>query len=331
MNKPAEKILEVSGLTKTFSLENDFFSIFKSGNESQRTVKALEQVSFDVFRGETLGILGESGSGKSTLARILMGIYEPDAGSALLNGKDVFAAYKNSKARLAILKEMQLIFQDPYGSLDPRMTVRQIIAEPLKIHGLKITSETEELLKRSLSEVGLGPECLARYPSEFSGGQRQRIGICRAMILNPGLVIADEAVSALDVSVQAQILELLCRLRQERNLSMIFISHDLAVVRQISDRIILLYRGNLVEEMPADCLLNDAVHPYTLDLLGAAMFLREGREIDKVCPEKNKDEEAAGCCYVSVCGQATEKCREKPEGIEIHSGHKVFCWKALRE
>jgi peptide/nickel transport system ATP-binding protein len=329
MIEPAKnlELLQVKGLSKRFVLDNSLFAWFKKAEKEQ--VQALNSLSFSLAAGETLGILGESGSGKSTLARVLMGIYQADAGEARLNGESVFAAWGAGQSqRLRMLKKMQMVFQDPYGSLDPRMTVRQIISEPLRIHGVA-GKDTESLLVKTLHEVGLESDCLDRYPAEFSGGQRQRIGICRAVILNPELIIADEAVSALDVSVQAQILELLCRLRQERGLSMIFISHDVAVVRQISDRILLLYRGNLVEEMPADCLLTDAAHPYTRDLLASAKFLREGAAIDmKSVPAKNADVNLPGCCYRKVCAQAGEECSQIPPAREIHSGHRVFCWKA---
>lgn len=321
------ELLKVERLSKKFILDNSLFSWFKKAPVEQ--VQALREVSFSVAAGETLGILGESGSGKSTLARVLMGIYQADAGEALLKGNSIFAAFRGGQTeRLAMLKNIQMVFQDPYGSLDPRMTVRQIIAEPLKIHAMP-AEKREKLLVKTLHEVGLEPDCLDRYPAEFSGGQRQRIGICRAVILDPALIIADEAVSALDVSVQAQILELLCRLRRERNLSMIFISHDVAVVRQISDRIILLYRGNLVEEMPADCLLTDAAHPYTRDLLASAKFLREGAAIEnKLQQPPSKQEFLPGCCYRKICSAAGDECSEAPPAKEIHPGHRVYCWKA---
>lgn len=272
-----ETILKVEKLCKNFIVERSFSKKLKRlfTKESPETVRALNNVSFTVNEGETLGILGESGSGKSTLARALMGIHSVDSGSALLLGRDILNV-KGSE-RLAILRDMQMVFQDPFGSLDPRMTVRQILTEPLKIHKINPEGGVEAFLEKSLTEVGLAKEVLDRYPTEFSGGQRQRIGICRALILNPKLIIADEAVSALDVSVQAQILELLMELKKKRGLSMIFISHDVAVVRQISDRILLLYHGDVVEELPADKLLTDAKHDYTKKLLKAALSLREGK------------------------------------------------------
>lgn len=323
-----EKILEVKGLCKSFEIESSFVAALKKRIQGRKpdSLKALDDVSFDLKKGETLGILGESGSGKSTLARILMGIYQPESGSAQLLGQEIINAA--GRSRLDILKNMQMVFQDPFGSLDPRMTIRQIISEPLKIHGVKPAVAMDEFLAGCLKEVGLDDGALVRYPSEFSGGQRQRIGICRSLILNPQLIIADEAVSALDVSVQAQILELLVRLRRDRQLSMIFISHDVAVVRQISDRILLLYRGNLVEELPADSLIDGARHPYTRTLLDAALFLREGRAATVNADKKNK-QTTEGCCYINDCPLADEKCQKNPELIEISPGHRVACWRSI--
>lgn len=271
-----EEILKVSHLYKNFVVEKNLSDKIKRllTNKKPESIKALNDVSFTVKKGEILGILGESGSGKSTLARVLMGIHKPDSGEAYLLGQDIFNV--NGEKRLEILRNMQMVFQDPFSSLDPRMTVEQILLEPLKIHNIYPEKGQIAFLKRSLEEVGLPKDSLYKYPSEFSGGQRQRIGICRALILNPKLIIADEAVSALDVSVQAQILELLMELKEKRGLSMIFISHDVAVVRQISDRVILLYHGDIVEELPADKLLTDAKHEYTKKLLTAALSLREG-------------------------------------------------------
>lgn len=328
MNKQTE-LLVVNELCKSFELETSplkklIAAVKDTGPDS---LVALNNVSFVVNQGETLGVLGESGSGKSTLARVLMGIYSPDSGTAFIGNKSLFD--KSRASRLEILARMQMVFQDPFASLDPRMTVRQIITEPLKIHGRAKVGEA--FLTSALEEVGLDATALDRYPTEFSGGQRQRIGICRAIILAPELIIADEAVSALDVSVQAQIIELLCRLRQERQLSMIFISHDVAVVRQIADRIILLYKGHLVEEMPADCLLKDAVHPYTRRLLSAAVYLREGTAQNIAQPVNNAEEnEAKGCCFRAQCPLSDAECAQAPGLLTLHPGHKVACHKVAR-
>lgn len=323
----SKALLQIQKLNKTFLIESSFVAALKKRLRKQEpeTLQALRDLNFTVQPGETLGILGESGSGKSTLARILMGIYLPDSGSAQLLGKEIIGA--TGADRLAIVRNMQMVFQDPFGSLDPRMNVRQIISEPLKIHTVKPSEGIETFLHQALDEVGLDESALDRYPSEFSGGQRQRIGICRALMLSPRLIIADEAVSALDVSVQAQILELLARLQKDRQLSMIFISHDVAVVRQISDRIILLYKGNLVEELKADDLIDGARHPYTKKLLASALYLREGtRLVAEVNQQKTANKFAGGCCYAGTCSETFEKCKIAPELKEVAPGHRVACW-----
>jgi oligopeptide/dipeptide ABC transporter ATP-binding protein len=325
-----ENVLDVRELSRSFAIEKSMLNKAADRLRGVRpeSLQALNKVSFSIARGETLGLLGESGSGKSTLARVLMGIYEPDSGSAQLCGREIFG--RRGSERLAVLRDMQMVFQDPFGSLDPRMTVRQIISEPLKIHGLLPAENVEAFLVKALADVGLEAGALDLYPSEFSGGQRQRIGICRALMLNPSLLIADEAVSALDVSVQAQILELLARLRSERNLAMLFISHDVAVVRQISDRIILLYRGHLVEELPADRLLTHGCHPYTRHLLEAALFLREGQHFSQVVTASSGATDVFGCCYRTVCPLAQSECEQIPAMREISRGHRVACHFAAR-
>ena len=278
----ASPVLEVEKVGKRFPLEQPPLRRLRDWWKGRPApvLQALREVSFSVGARETLGILGESGSGKSTLARVLMGLYQPDGGRATLLGEDLFTADRARRAWCR--RRMQMVFQDPFGSLDPRMNVRQLLAEPLSIHLPFPRGEWEERMVRGLEEVGLEGDSLDRYPSEFSGGQRQRISICRALILDPVLLIADEAVSALDVSVQAQILELLVRLKEGRGLSLLFISHDVAVVRQMADRVLVLFKGTIVESLPARCLLEDVVHPYTRRLLGAALHLREGRPLPPV-------------------------------------------------
>ncbi|HNV69893.1 MAG TPA: ATP-binding cassette domain-containing protein [Candidatus Ozemobacteraceae bacterium] len=318
-------ILSVSGLCKRFPLERGLLRSLTDwwrGNEPE-SVEALSQVDLQVFPQETVGILGESGSGKSTLARVLMGLYAPDAGRATFLERDLFAS--DPLIRLQNLRQMQMVFQDPFGSLDPRMTVRALLEEPLRVHRTFPRREWADRLVRGLAEVGLEPEALDRYPAEFSGGQRQRIGICRALILDPSLLIADEAVSALDVSVQAQILELLFRLKSVRQLSLLFISHDVAVVRQLADRILVLYQGRLVESLPADCLLQDATHPYTRRLLGAALELREaGQAVPEAAGMAVKDD---GCPCRSLCRAFQPVCERRPVLEELHPGHRVACWR----
>jgi peptide/nickel transport system ATP-binding protein len=328
-------LLQADGLSKAFDLERSFARRtldWWHGRQAE-TLRALDKVSFVLHTEEVLGVLGESGSGKSTLARILMGLISPDSGTASLGERDLFASARAE--RLEILRRMQIVFQDPFSSLDPRMTIRQILLEPLQIHGHGRPEDWSRRLNEGIQEVGLAPEILDRYPAEFSGGQRQRIGICRALMLEPILLIADEAVSALDVSIQAQILELLQRLRASRKLAMIFISHDVAVVRQLADRVLVLFQGRLVEIMPADCLLTDACHPYSRRLIQAALRLREGSPGDEAgssaAPEDvghliaNKT--VPGCLLQGNCPHQLECCREPPPLFPVHPQHQVACWK----
>lgn len=326
-NPQLKAVLRVENLNKSFLLERSFWRRQRDWFERRkgRRLQALNQVNFSVFEEEVLGILGESGSGKTTLARVLMGLIPSDSGQAFLFGDPLFGCSRTQ--HLENLRKMQIVFQDPFSSLDPRMTVRQILSEPLQIHASIPKSEWEEKLLHGVQEVGLEHDVLDRYPSEFSGGQRQRVGICRALILEPLLLIADEAVSALDVSVQAQILELLGNLRINKKFSLIFISHDVAVVRQLSDRILVLFQGNLVETMPADCLLKDACHPYTKKLLGAALRLREGVHFSSEPREKLS--ESFGCPFQPQCLERGEDCREKPRTYLLHNRHEVACWRFI--
>ena len=261
MGTTAEKIVEVKQLKKYFPIK---------GGILKRTVdhvKAVDNISFDVFKGETLGIVGESGSGKSTMGRTLLRLLDPDDGQILFEGRDI-SKLSNRQLR-PIRRDMQMIFQDPYASLNPRMTIGQLIEEPMLVHNLYNAKERRERAIWLLEKVQLPPEVLGRYPHEFSGGQRQRIGIARALSINPKLIIADEAVSALDVSVQAQILNLMQDLQKEFDLTYIFISHDLSVVNHISDRVGVMYLGHLVELAPKELLYQNPVHPYTRSLLSA--------------------------------------------------------------
>ena len=235
----------------------------------KNVVKAIDDISFEIFEGETFGLVGESGSGKSTTGRALLRLYKPTDGEILFEGKDI-ASLKKGKELLEFRKEAQMIFQDPYASLDGRMKVRDIIAEGIDIHGLAKTAEERDAMVDELLEtVGLNKEHANRYPHEFSGGQRQRIGIARALAVNPKFIVCDEAISALDVSIQAQIVNLLKRLQKEIGLTYLFIAHDLSMVKYISDRIAVMYRGRIVEMGSADCVYNNPQHPYTKSLLSA--------------------------------------------------------------
>ncbi len=254
-------ILEVRNLTVSFSRN--------SGSFKDRTVfKAVDDVGFNVPRGTTLGIVGESGSGKSTLARAMMRLIPVDSGSVIVDGTDILSASRTELK--ALRRKIQLVFQDAAGSLNPRMTVGRAIAEPLEIHRLISRRDITDRVGELLRQVGLPPDAAERYPHEFSGGQRQRIGIARALALRPKVLILDEPVSALDVSIQAQILNMLSDLRSELGLTYVFISHNLAVVEQFSDRVAVMFRGRIVEMADAEELYRRPSHPYTISLLAAA-------------------------------------------------------------
>ena len=251
-----KKLIEVKHLKQYFG-------------SKKNVVKAIDDISFEIFEGETFGLVGESGSGKSTTGRALLRLYKPTEGEILFEGKDI-ANLKKGKELLEFRKEAQMIFQDPYASLDGRMKVRDIIAEGIDIHGLAKTAEERDAMVDELLEiVGLNKEHANRYPHEFSGGQRQRIGIARALAVNPKFIVCDEAISALDVSIQAQIVNLLKRLQKEIGLTYLFIAHDLSMVKYISDRIAVMYRGRIVEMGSAECVYNNPQHPYTKSLLSA--------------------------------------------------------------
>lgn len=252
-----KKLLEVKNLKQYFNAGTD--------NE----VKAIDDVSFDIYEGETLGLVGESGCGKTTTGRTIIRLYDPTDGEILFDGTRVHDLH-GRKAQLEFRKNMQMIFQDPYASLNPRMKVRDIIAEGINIHGLANSEEeVDQRVEELLSLVGLNKDHASRYPHEFSGGQRQRIGIARALAVNPKMIIADEPISALDVSIQAQVVNLLMELQKEQNLTYLFIAHDLSMVKYISDRIAVMYFGKIVELAPAEDVYNRPLHPYTESLLSA--------------------------------------------------------------
>lgn len=251
-----KKLVEVKHLKQYFGTKKN-------------VVKAIDDISFDIYEGETFGLVGESGSGKSTTGRALLRLYQPTDGEILFEGKDI-ATLTKGKELLEFRKEAQMIFQDPYASLDSRMKVRDIIAEGIDIHHLAATKEERnQMVDELLETVGLNREHANRYPHEFSGGQRQRIGIARALALNPKFIVCDEAISALDVSIQAQIVNLLKKLQKEKGLTYLFIAHDLSMVKYISDRIAVMYRGRIVEMGSAECVYTNPQHAYTKSLLSA--------------------------------------------------------------
>ena len=252
-----KKILEVKNLKQYFNV----------GTKNE--VRAVDDVSFDIYEGETLGLVGESGCGKTTTGRAIIRLYNPTSGEIFFDGTEIHTLH-DRKEQLAFRKDMQMIFQDPYASLNPRMKVRDIVAEGLKIHGLATTEkEVDDRVAELLDLVGLNKDHSSRYPHEFSGGQRQRIGIARALAVNPKLIIADEPISALDVSIQAQVVNLLMELQKKQKLTFLFIAHDLSMVKYISNRIGVMYFGKLVELAPADDVYNKPLHPYTESLLSA--------------------------------------------------------------
>src|SRR5690625_216525 len=312
------KILQVNKLKKHFDMRRG------------QVVKAVDEVSFDVNKGETFGLVGESGCGKSTIGRTIMGLYENTAGDVTFDGKKIHEL--NVKEKNAFYRRMQMIFQDPYASLNPRSTVKEIIAEPMEVHGLyKSDKERLERVYELLEEVGLNRDHANRYPHEFSGGQRQRIGIARALALDPDFIIADEPISALDVSVQAQVVNLLKRLQEEKGLTFLFIAHDLSMVKQISDRIGVMYLGNLVELTSSDKLYENPLHPYTKALLSAIPIpdpdIEEKREriiLEGELPSPINP--PSGCAFRTRCPLAMDVCAEKkPAWQEVSDNHYVAC------
>ncbi len=295
----AGPILEVENLTKHFGAKG-----------GQGGVQAVNGVNLRLERGETLGIVGESGCGKSTLARLILRLIEPTAGSVRFAGEDLLAL-PQSDLRVR-RRDMQLIFQDPYASLDPRLTVGTIVGEPLAIHGVGDRKERRDRVAGLLKTVGLEADASARYPHEFSGGQRQRIGIARAVALEPKLIIADEPVSALDVSIQSQILELLLDLKERLALSYIFISHDLAVVEHMSDRVAVMYLGRIVEETDTESLYEKPAHPYTEALISAVPQPDPERERTRIVLSgdiPNPENPPPGCPFHPRCPKAMDHCR----------------------
>ena len=299
-------LLEVGGLSKTFAL--------KGG----RAIRAVDGVSFVQRKGETIGIVGESGCGKSTLGRLILRLIEPTAGDVRFLGKDI--TLLPADAMRAMRRHMQMIFQDPYTSLDPRMRVGRLIEEPLVIHGIGTPAERTREAARLLDTVGLPAEAARRYPHEFSGGQRQRICIARALALHPELIVADEPVSALDVSIQSQVLNLLMDLKRQRGLSYLFISHNLAVVKYVSDTIAVMYLGRIVEMGATESIYADPRHPYTQALLAAITEPDPGRVRDHVPLQgelPSPEHPPTGCPFHPRCPQAMDRCRsEVPRPLE---------------
>ncbi|MFL6208161.1 MAG: ABC transporter ATP-binding protein [Pyrinomonadaceae bacterium] len=312
----AQELVRVRALVKHFPVEG-----------SNDVVRAVDGVTFEIYKGETLGLVGESGCGKSTVGRCLLRLIEPTRGEIRFEDKDVLGL---SGGRLrALRREMQIIFQDPYASLNPRLKVRDIIAEPLVIHGIGDRRERRARVAELLSKVGLDPDYMNRYPHEFSGGQRQRIGIARALALNPKLIVADEPVSALDVSVQAQVVNLLADLQREFDLTYLFISHGLAVVEHISTRVAVMYLGRIVEVASALDLYAQPLHPYTRALLSAIPIPDPQRKRERIVLHGDVPtpiNPPSGCRFHTRCPEAIPECAQiDPDLREVAPGHTVAC------
>ncbi len=327
MNQTNQPILKVRGLKKYFPIQQGL------RKKVIGHVKAVDDVSFDIYQGETLGLVGESGCGKSTTARLLLRAYDATAGDIQfkMNNNWVNIPQLDRPGLKKLRREMQMIFQDPYSSLNPRMTLLQIVGEPLIVHGLAKANSQEirDRVAHLLEIVGLRPEYMERYPHAFSGGQRQRIGIARALALNPSFIAADEAVSALDVSIQAQTINLLQDLQEEFNLTYLFITHDLSVVQHISDRVGVMYVGKLVEIAPTRKLFFSPQHPYTEALL-TAVPKPDPRLAKRRVPLQGEvadpSNPPSGCYFHPRCPYAIDKCKtESPVLQEISDGHHVSC------
>lgn len=321
------RLLEVRNLKKHFPLQKGLFGTVTG------TVKAVDGVSFYIDRGETLGLVGETGCGKTTTGRTILRAVEPTSGEILFHFGDAepvdFAALQSREEIMGVRRRTQMIFQDPYGSLSPRMTVRDVIAEPLIAHGLAKGSELDDRVREVARRCQLKVEHLRRYPHAFSGGQRQRIGIARALAPGPQFIVCDEPVSALDVSIQAQILNLLQELQQESELTYLFIAHDLSVVEHIADRVAVMYVGHLVEMADAEELFSGPLHPYT-EALVSAIPMADPHTVMEAIPLSGTIPDPAnppsGCLFHPRCSYASERCRiEAPQLREYEPGHFVAC------
>ena len=317
-------LIEVQNLVKNFVIERSWTG------RPLKTVQAVKDVTFSIMPGETLGLVGETGCGKSTVGRTLIGLYEPSGGSASLDGVDIHAALR-SQGNIAFRRRLQMIFQDPYASLDPRMTVGDIVGEPLDIHQLAAGDARRDRIQELLAQVGLDPEHAGRYPHEFSGGQRQRVGIARSLAAAPDFIVCDEPISALDVSIQAQVVNLLQELQEKLGLTYLFIAHDLSMVRHISHRIAVMYLGSLVETAPSADLFANPQHPYSQALLSAIPLPDPRLEASReriVMPGEvpSPINPPSGCRFRTRCRLAMPVCAEiMPVLTDDGAGHATAC------
>ncbi len=323
-NNNREKLLNVQALKMWFPIRRGVLQR-KVGD-----VKAVDGISFSIIKGETLGLVGESGCGKSTAGRAILQLYKPTGGNVVFEGQELTTLKGEGLRRMR--RQMQMIFQDPYASLNPRMTVGSIVSEPLEVHGIGTRAERLERVRELLAVVGLNPYFINRYPHEFSGGQRQRIGVARALAVNPSFIVCDEPISALDVSIQAQVINLLEDLQEQFGLTYLFIAHDLSVVRHISDRIAVMYLGKIMELADRDELYRNPMHPYSQALLSAVpipdpvveekrqRIILEGDVPSPANPPK-------GCNFCTRCPKVLDVCHEQePEFRDYGDGHYVACW-----
>jgi oligopeptide transport system ATP-binding protein len=317
-------LLRIENLKKHFPITRGLILQREVG-----AVKAVDGISFDIVKGETLGLVGESGCGKSTTGRTILRLHDPTDGKVFYRGENLADLPHDRMRRYR--RDMQIIFQDPYASLNPRMTVGNIVAEPLEVHGIGNASERRQRVQDLLALVGLNPYFINRYPHEFSGGQRQRIGVARALALEPEFIVCDEPISALDVSIQAQVVNLLQELQTKLGLTYLFIAHDLSMVRHISDRVAVMYLGKIMELAPRDELYNDPLHPYTQALLSAVPIpdpIKE-RKRQRIILEGDVPSPAnppSGCQFHTRCPLAVEMCKNVvPEWREVSPKHWVYC------
>lgn len=320
-------LLSVKNLKQYYPVKIDSKKLFPQ----KGFVKAVDGISFDVYEGETFGLVGESGCGKSTTGKMIVKLLTPTEGTIEYKGKDIFKVTKEEDKELK--KKIQIIFQDPYSSLDPKFTVGRIVGEPLLAYGVP-SAERKERVMELLKQVGIREDFYNRYPHEFSGGQRQRIGVARSLALNPKLIVCDEPVSALDVSIQAQILNLMAELQKEYNLTYLFISHNLSVVKHICDRIAVMYLGNIVELADKEGLFDEPMHPYTQALLDAIPI--PDPDVKSMSGSLSGDVPSplnppSGCCFHTRCKYATAECAErKPALTEVKPGHFVACHRCMK-